>query len=102
MVSINSTNVSMSMDGPATIDDEQLDNIQQETMNYLSLAGMAPEEEYPVDRSRSIFELIDERKCLKVIIMFLPLLSTWHILLYSNLTNYFLYLCAQAIMSSKT
>lgn len=40
------------------------DDHHAETMNYLSLAGMAPEDDhqYPVDRSRSIFELIDERK----------------------------------------
>ena len=34
----------------------------RETMNYLSISsGMAPEDDYPVDRSKSIFELIDER-----------------------------------------
>ena len=34
----------------------------QETMDYLSLVNMGPEESYPVDRSRSIFDLMDERK----------------------------------------
>ena len=53
MVSINQTT--------GDVDDD--DDHHTETMNYLSLAGMAPEDEYyPVDRSRSIFELIDERK----------------------------------------
>jgi len=31
-------------------------------MDYLSLVNMGPEESYPVDRSRSIFDLMDERK----------------------------------------
>ena len=63
MVSINATSsnvdASMEMQQPPP-DINETDTM--ETMNYLSLAGMAPEEEYPVDRSRSIFELIDERK----------------------------------------
>lgn len=33
----------------------------QETMDYLSMVNMGPEESYPVDRSRSIFDLMDER-----------------------------------------
>ena len=37
---------------------------RQEMKDYLHFAGMhsSPEMDYPVDRSRSIFELIDERK----------------------------------------
>lgn len=42
------------------IEDEELE--AQETMDYLSLVNMGPEESYPVDRSRSIFDLMDERK----------------------------------------
>ena len=41
---------------------EDENNNRQETLDYLQLAGISPQEEYPVDRSRSIFELIDERK----------------------------------------
>ena len=38
------------------------ENDQQEAMEYLSLVNMGPEESHPVDRSRSIFDLMDERK----------------------------------------
>ncbi len=43
---------------------ETAEDAREETIAYLSLAGMTPEggDQYPVDRSRSIFELIDERK----------------------------------------
>ena len=44
---------------------ETSQDVRQETLDYLSLAGMTPEgvvDQYPVDRTRSIFELIDERK----------------------------------------
>ena len=34
----------------------------QETIDYIALIRKGPEESYQVDRSRSIFELIDERK----------------------------------------
>lgn len=30
-------------------------------MDYLAMVSMGPEESYPVDRSRSIFDLMDER-----------------------------------------
>jgi len=42
---------------------ESAQDARQETLDYLSLAEIGPEEDlYPVDRSRSIFELIDESK----------------------------------------
>ena len=58
-------NSAMMQDGQGKVAEDPADTItdQEETKQYLSLAGMGPQDDsFPVDRSRSIFELIDERK----------------------------------------
>ena len=54
-------------------------------MDYMSLVNMGPEESYPVDRSRSIFDLMDERKLVCLLLPSTPnewammlLMQPWH------------------------
>ena len=63
----------------------------QETMTYLSLAGLGGPEgvQYNVDRSRSIFELIDESKSTPFLVrhLSLPFIGNKEFENFENLTG---------------